>query len=345
MLAEKGDSHIISFQLGGFEGMVLAISKSMDDILLSVVCTAYNHEKYIRDALEGFVSQKTNFKYEVLVHDDASTDNTANIIKEYEQRYPEIIKPIYQQVNQYSKGVRIINDVLVPIAKGKYLAFCEGDDYWCDCNKLQKQVEVLESSQNYVACVHNTNFLYMTSNNEIIKYPTIDRILKLDDCVMCGGQSFHTSSLVVRKSVYQNKPSFTFSVEGVGDYPNSIYYALCGSIYYIGKVMSVYRVGTEGSWTRKNDGDTSKQKKTIFQIKEMLRQADQYSEHRYHKLFEIAINKQEYRLLIIKKEYRAAIKNDNFKSDSIRNKIKIILYATFPFLPSWKDRLWKRKKK
>jgi len=65
----------------------------MDDILLSVVCTAYNHEKYIRDALEGFVSQKTNFKYEVLVHDDASTDNTASIIKEYEHRYPEIIKP------------------------------------------------------------------------------------------------------------------------------------------------------------------------------------------------------------------------------------------------------------
>ncbi|MCQ5154086.1 glycosyltransferase family 2 protein [Ruminococcus bicirculans (ex Wegman et al. 2014)] len=324
---------------------VLAISKSMDDILLSVVCTAYNHEKYIRDALEGFVSQKTNFKYEVLVHDDASTDNTASIIKEYEHRYPEIIKPIYQQVNQYSKGVRIINDVLVPRAKGKYLAFCEGDDYWCDCNKLQKQVDVLESSQNYVACVHNTNFLYMTSNNEIIKYPTIDRILKLDDCVMCGSQSFHTSSLVVRKSVYQNKPSFTFSVEGVGDYPNSIYYSLCGSIYYIADVMSVYRVGTESSWTKKNERDIPKQIKTVFQVIEMLKQADQYSGYHYHQLFEVALSKKDYLLLIIKKEYRAAIKNDNFKSDSIRNKIKIILYATFPFLPSWKDRLWKIKKK
>lgn len=319
--------------------------KSMDDILVSVICTAYNHEKYIRDALDGFISQKTNFNYEVLVHDDASTDSTANIIKEYEQKYPQLIKPIYQNVNQYSKGVRIINEILVPKAKGKYLAFCEGDDYWCDCNKLQKQIDVLENSQNYVACVHNTNFLYMTSNNKVIKYPTTDRILKLDDCVMCGSQSFQTSSLVVRKSVYDNKPPFTCSVGGVGDYPNSIYYALCGSIYYIGKVMSVYRVGTEGSWTRRNGSDISKQEKTVSQIKEMLRQADQYSEYRYHQLFEVALSKNDYLLLIIKKEYRAAIKNDIFKSDSIRNKIKIILYATFPFLPSWKDRLWKIKKK
>lgn len=92
-----------------------------DEIMVSVICTAYNHEKYIRQCLDGFVMQKTNFKYEVIVHDDASTDNTAEIIREYEKKYPEIIKPIYQKENQYSKGVSI-GKIIYPLCQGKYLA-------------------------------------------------------------------------------------------------------------------------------------------------------------------------------------------------------------------------------
>ena len=95
--------------------------KSMDnkeEIMVSVFCTAYNHGKYIRDCLEGFVKQKTNFKFEVLINDDASTDNTASIIREYEKKYPDIIKPIYQKENQYSKGISIYRQILVPEASG-----------------------------------------------------------------------------------------------------------------------------------------------------------------------------------------------------------------------------------
>ena len=100
----------------------------MDEIMVSIICTAYNHEKYIRDALDGFVSQKTNFKFEILVNDDASTDRTAEIIREYEMKYPDLMRPVYQTENQYSKGVRISHDILIPRARGKYLAYCEGDD-------------------------------------------------------------------------------------------------------------------------------------------------------------------------------------------------------------------------
>ena len=107
-----------------------------DGIVVSVYCLAYNHEQYIRDALEGFVRQKTNFRYEVLVHDDASTDNTPAIIREYAQKYPDIIKPIFQTENQYSKGVKILPEIIHPKSSGRYIAFCEGDDYWCDENKL-----------------------------------------------------------------------------------------------------------------------------------------------------------------------------------------------------------------
>ena len=127
-----------------------------NDIKVSVYCLAYNHEKFIRNTLDGFVSQKTNFKYEVIIHDDASTDNTTNIIREYEEKYPDIIKPIYQTENQYSKGIGIIPNYIVPRIRGKYVAACEGDDYWCDDYKLQKQFDYMEKHSECSMCVHNT---------------------------------------------------------------------------------------------------------------------------------------------------------------------------------------------
>lgn len=127
-----------------------------DEILVSVICTAYNHEPYIRSALDGFVMQKTNFRYEVLIHDDASKDNTAQIIREYAEKYPEIIVPVLQTENQHSKGVKITNTILRPMIRGKYIALCEGDDFWTDENKLQRQVDFLEANPDYVACAHNT---------------------------------------------------------------------------------------------------------------------------------------------------------------------------------------------
>lgn len=98
--------------------------------LVSICCLTFNHEPYIRECLDGFLMQKTNFPFEVLIHDDASTDHTADIIREYEVQYPNIIKPIYQNENQYSKGVRVTWTFQFPRAKGKYIAMCEGDDYW-----------------------------------------------------------------------------------------------------------------------------------------------------------------------------------------------------------------------
>lgn len=121
-------------------------------IMVSIISLAYNHASYIRECLDGFMMQKTNFAFEVLIHDDASTDGTADIIREYEAKYPDIIKPIYQTENQYSKGIPIGCTYLYPRAKGKYIALCEGDDYWTDPLKLQKQVDFLESHPDYVMC-------------------------------------------------------------------------------------------------------------------------------------------------------------------------------------------------
>ena len=144
----------------------------MDQIMVSIACTTYNHEKYIRNALEGFVSQKTSFLFEILVMDDASTDGTADIIREYEKKYPELIKPIYQKVNQYSQGLRP-GQQNRDRAIGKYIAICEGDDYWIDNHKLQKQVDYMEAHPGCTFCFTNGYFCYgiqKPTNKKLVPY-------------------------------------------------------------------------------------------------------------------------------------------------------------------------------
>ena len=129
-------------------------------IVVSIVSLAYNHAKYIRQCLDGFIMQKTHFAFEVLIHDDASTDGTADIIREYELKYPNIIKPIYQTENQYQKGVAIGATYLYPRVQGKYIAECEGDDYWTDPFKLQKQVDFMEQHPDYGLCYSKVKMHY-----------------------------------------------------------------------------------------------------------------------------------------------------------------------------------------
>ncbi len=112
-----------------------------NNIIVSVCCITYNHENFIRNAIEGFLMQKTTFLIEILIHDDTSTDKTAEIVREYEQKFPQLIKPIYQTENQHSKKDGTIGRIQRGRARGKYYALCEGDDYWTDPLKLQKQVE------------------------------------------------------------------------------------------------------------------------------------------------------------------------------------------------------------
>lgn len=118
--------------------------------VVSILCDTYNHEGFIKETLEGFLSQETTFPFEIIIHDDASTDKTAIIVKEFVDRYPLIIKPIFEKENQYSKKVNFWSDLTFPMAQGKYIALCEGDDYWIDAQKIQKQVDFLESNDDYV---------------------------------------------------------------------------------------------------------------------------------------------------------------------------------------------------
>ena len=125
-----------------------------EDILVSVNCITYNQKEYIEQCLDSIIMQQTNFRFEILIHDDASTDGTDIILKEYEIKYPDMIRPIYQTENKYSKGVDIWNTYQFPRAKGRYIAICEGDDYWSDPLKLQKQVDFMENNNQYAFCCH-----------------------------------------------------------------------------------------------------------------------------------------------------------------------------------------------
>ncbi len=138
----------------------------MSDILVSICCLTYNHEKFIKYALDGFLMQKTNFKFEILINDDCSQDNTPNILRDNEKRNPGKFNVTYQTENQFSKGVKPLREILFPQVKGKYVALCEGDDYWTDPLKLQKQVNFLETHDEYSICFHKC-IMVDENNNEI----------------------------------------------------------------------------------------------------------------------------------------------------------------------------------
>lgn len=229
----------------------------MEEIKVSVLCAAYNHEKYIRSALEGFVMQKTSFKYEVIVHDDSSTDKTAEIIREYEQKYPEIVKPIYQSENQYSQGKDVIQEFMAPKAIGKYIALCEGDDYWTDDTKLQQQFYEMEAG-NYSLCVHKVSCCNEdnTFSPEIIPSQSYGLT---KDCIICQsdmskylyekeGYPFHTSSFFMKRELFldDNYKTLVSFING-----DAVYLRLAmlqGPIYYIDKDMSCRRLMTIGNW-------------------------------------------------------------------------------------------------
>ena len=219
--------------------------------LVSICSLAYNHAPYIRQCLESFLMQKSNFKYEIIIHDDASTDGTAEIIKEYADKYPDLIKPIYQKENQYSKGVRgIFARFVFPKAKGKYIAMCEGDDYWTDPFKLQKQVDFLEKNPGYSMCFH-----------------FYDKYLQNKGCFdgvepyeMNGNFSFgldfyvglkwvtRTLTVLYRKSAldYQHYMSYDYQIDAV------LFYCLLknGEGFLMPDNMGVYRVHDGGVWSR-----------------------------------------------------------------------------------------------
>ena len=222
--------------------------------LVSICCITYNHESYIEDALEGFLIQETDFPFEILIHDDASTDKTADIICEYEFKYPNIIKPVYQIENQYSKGIKPNQNFNFPRVKGEYIAMCEGDDYWFDPSKLVKQVHLLTRNPEFSISAHPVQNFYQDASMSPHVFPALDKTKLVFDIYDLFRWNFMNSCSVVYRKVVDALPSWCSS-HVIGDYPNHLFYAHYGKIAFVPEVMANYRIHSGGVWAMKGSSD------------------------------------------------------------------------------------------
>lgn len=221
----------------------------MQKPLISICCITYNHIAYIRQCLDGFLMQRTTFPYEIIINDDCSTDGTTDVIREYVTKYPEIIRPIYHDENQYSKGVRgMFATFCFPKAKGKYIAMCEGDDYWTDPLKLQRQVVFLEENPEYGLVYTNfqqtnvvTGEVSLELNRPFYEGRPLSEFLMKKFHIATLTVCFRKSLLSVIDTSYQEK-SFL-----MGDYPLWIEIMRTSNIKYIPEITANYNVLAESA--------------------------------------------------------------------------------------------------
>lgn len=262
-------------------------NEMQNNIMVSVVCTTYNHEEFIKDAIDGILNQKTNFKFELIIHDDASTDGTAGIIREYADKYPEIIRPIFQTENQKQKGNNMWLLFILPRIQGKYIALCEGDDYWIDENKLQLQTDFMEGHPDYSMCMHNAvKVNYETGEKVWLNTFEEDGTYSQEDQIQVGlGSGFPAfASYFLRTHLWKDMPEF-FWTGGVLDYPLRQYYASKGKTYYFKKPMSVYRFFTPGSYMRRIEESQLGYNNYTMKMIQFYEQLDDYLEKKFHHLF------------------------------------------------------------
>lgn len=310
--------------------------------LVSVICLAYNHEKYIRQCLNGFVMQQTTFPFEVLVHDDASTDKTAEIIREYEKKYPDIVKPTYQSENQFSKGVKIDGDILFSKTRGKYIAFCEGDDFWIDPLKLQKQFDALEQHPECHLCVSRVYYVpeqgnYPTKNlrpKENLPSGVISSRRFLERCML--GYPFHTSTyFLVKSDCYEFYKTDIYRKAMVGDEPILLFFGQLASVFYLADIVGCRREFSVGSWTNMTHS-SSDMVDSLYENKECYLQSfDLYTGLKYHDLVERTIRALKLHLAAIRKEFKTCVASQNrrylkYAIPNLRWRMKIYIGAYFP---------------
>ncbi len=217
--------------------------------LVSIGCVVYNHESFLEQTLEGMLSQKVNFTYEIVIHDDASTDKSAEIIKRYEKKYPNIIRAIYEEKNRYGKPPGIIERIMAKAYRGKYIALCEGDDFWIDRNKLQIQVDYMEQHPDCTMTMHDAMVLDYFDQSLYPFHPCLgDHDLTARECIARNSNIlFPTASYMIKREMLE---WIGFCGETmVGDYPLRLYCFAKGKIHYFDRIMSVYRYGHAGSWS------------------------------------------------------------------------------------------------
>ncbi len=256
-----------------------------DDMMVSITCVAFNHEDYMHTTLDSFLMQETTFPFEILINDDVSTDSTVEILKEYEQKFPNIVKPVYQTKNQYSQGVNTMA-ILFPYIKGKYVAFCDGDDYWVDNQKLRIQVEEMETHPEVDLSFHPSYKDVNGDRTEVMaKHANGNRIFTVEHSIMGHGDFAETASMMFTNSLISSLPSW-FKTAMPGDYVSEVMGSVRGGSLYIDRIMSVYRSGLDEGWTEGElKKSTEERRQFLNNIDEQLIFLDEYLGGKYHKEF------------------------------------------------------------
>lgn len=298
----------------------------MEDICVSIICNTYNHKSYIKEALDSFLMQKTDFAFEILIHDDASTDGTAQIVLEYAERFPDVIRAIVQQENQYSKGVRISAYYQYPRARGRFIAICEGDDYWIDDHKLQKQVDALLDNPDVDVCAHQS---VKTCNGHIegyIKPKECNCIIPVEDVIIGGGGFVATNSLMFRKEALVSETPMKKIISI--DYVIQIEGALRGGMLYLSDCMSAYRLNVPGSWSTRMYNNVQKLVNHYYTVEKMLLCLDDYTEHKYSNVINNKIRINKFESLYLQSNYKEMLQNnyqDLFSKLPFKQRIEIRL--------------------
>lgn len=242
----------------------------MNNIKVSIECLVYNHAPFLRDCFDGFVMQKTDFDFEVLVHDDASKDGSQEIIKEYTAKYPDLFFPVLQTENQWSKGVHIWTKYQMNRVRGKYIAVCEGDDFWTDPLKLQKQVDILEADPT-LSCVV-TNCSIVDRNSKVLQ-PVRERYVVKDNIegrynlhqFFSNGHQYPTLTAVYRFDICQQINDDYLKCRGkfLGDWMLWVLLHTKGDIYYLNQVTGAYRINPNSITHTQNEVARCKEDFTI----------------------------------------------------------------------------------
>ena len=313
-----------------------------NNIEVSILCITYNQKSYIKDALDSFLMQKTNFNYEILVNDDASTDGTTEILKEYEARYPRKLRVCYHEENCYSRGISPTGFIYA-MARGKYFAFCEGDDYWTCPDKLQRQYDAMEKHPECDMCAHAANMVKADSKEVISVIDPLGRdgILTMRQVILGGGNYMATNSLFYRRELQDSVKEYQRICHL--DYAMQMRGASRGGILYLSENMSSYRRGAENSWTvrmAKNPSIMIEHIKLMFRVLELV---DEDTAYQYADAIAEEKSKYEFQLATLQgngkkvydKRYRKIRKELPWK-----NRLVIFLQCYMP----WIVKIWKKTK-
>jgi glycosyltransferase involved in cell wall biosynthesis len=304
--------------------------------LVTVILPTHNHAPFVARAVESILAQRTTFPFDILIHDDASTDGTADIVKRYAARYPEKVTLIAQTVNQYQTDKKIQTHILYPRITAKYTAICDGDDLWTDENKLQLQVDYLESHPDCTLCISGADKIDV--NDCVIgaaaPYES-DCIVSVDDMIRAGGEFCSSNTIVAPTALLNTQPEFCELTE-VEDIPVHLWCTVNGYAWYFARHMAAYRYAVPGSWSvRQNAAKRETQVATCRGVIGLLQGFDAYTQGTYKDSFEDAILYQKFKIKCVEHDLKE-LKRPPYRSLYLelpkKRRLRLWLERYFPAL-------------